>query len=326
MVHLEAPMQSSELNQYVKNYLLSHGCRMGERARQDCVYRVNHFLRLVAEGELNVQTIEQYRSDALRKGYSPATIESCVATVRFIAEYSGTKIPIGRSLTVPRPDPDVPTMNRIAELYNAVQCAQWPVELTGAKRANWWRGFIFLASWSALRLGDLRRLDWSAIKQDAVHVKASKTKRHGRAALRIPIIPPVRRHLEILRALRYPTVLGLTSCYTQLRRELKRIAREAGVAAVLPHGFRRYAITQWSKADAMAGRIIQGCGLGVMNHYLDVEGYLQRFAPKVEIPQAFLSAKEQLAIERNENVILARYRAATPSDKHLIDQLLDRIG
>jgi hypothetical protein len=87
----------------------------------------------------------------------------------------------------------------------------------------------------------------------------------------------------------------------QLRRELARIAQAAGVPYVSPHGFRRFAITQWSLANDLAGRIIHGEGLSrVMRHYIQPVAVLDRWAPYVEIPPAWMSPKEPPRVGGNE--------------------------
>ncbi len=319
-------MTESEILAHAAEYLVAFGPRLSLRARQDIRYRLTHWCRTVEHREWTLAAVENYRTAAMAKGYSPATIESVVAAIRVVAEHAGHVIPLGSHLTIPRPSPDVPRLDRIGAIYRSAKLAQWPTSIAAHRRPAWWRSFIVLGCWTGLRLSDLRRLDWSAIDQHHITWRASKTKRHGRPVLVIPFVPMVRRHVEILRAMKLETVLGLTCCYKQLRRELQRFAADSGVRYVSPRGLRRFAITQWSKADSMAGRIIHGQGLGVMEHYLPVADYLEAVAPRVQMPVEFLSPKEQLALANNEQWILERYRKATDEDRKLLEDLLRRIS
>lgn len=98
----------------------------------------------------------------------------------------------------------------------------------------------------------------------------------------------------------------------QLRRELQRIAAAAGVPYVPPHGFRRFAITQWSLANDLAGRIIHGEGLSrVMAHYVQPQSILDKWAPQVEVPSSWLTPKERADAIRAETELLAHYRRAS---------------
>lgn len=319
-------MTETEILDLASKYLSVFGPRLSYRARQDVVYRARHWAKHAPLPEFTAEAIEAYRSTALEKGYSPATIEPVVAAVRTIARHAGIELPVGQALTIPKPNPDVPRPDRVAAIYRSVRVAEWPQQLPKDKRACWWRGFIVLACWTGLRLSDLRRLDWSAVTPTAIVWRASKTRRHGRPSLAIPIVPTVRRHLEMLRPLKTESVLGMTTCHRQLRRELRRMASHAGVPAVLSQGFRRFAVHQWTTADSLAGKIVHGMSIGVMEHYLGVEDFLEKVAPSVQIPVEFLSSKEQLERANAEAQLVRCYRRAKAEDRRLIEDLIRRLG
>lgn len=267
---------------------------------------------------LTTEAIEAFRNRRLLDGSSPATIESTVAAVRTLAKHFSIDIATGRKLKIPAPDPDVPTHTRVASIYCSTVLAKWPRRLTAAKRSNWWRSWIAIASWTGFRLGDLRDLQWSDIDDLGIHLRATKTTRHGRPRLVVPMCPMVARHLAGIRGRFGDSVFGFGGALKQLRRELQRFAQAGGVEYVPPHGFRRFAIDIWTAADPVAGQIIQGNRLGVMGHYLNVHRHLSRVATSVEYPDAFCTEAEFRARKQAESILLASYRSANAEKRQLI--------
>jgi integrase len=289
-------------------------------------HRISEWVQRQGDGVPTVEQIEQFRNQCLEQGLRPRTIESVVDYVRRICEHSGHPLPLGKKLQIPKPRPDVPTTATIDSIYRKVAKANWPSRLNLSKRCDWWRAYLVVSCWCGLRIGDMAALTWEQVTADAVVVRADKTERFGRPELAVPMTRPLRRHLESIRGFYGDSVFGLTSCWRQLRRELESMADAAGVKYVPPHGLRRYAINQWSAADSMAGRIIQGESLGTMAHYLDVFRHLSRHAPNVEMPDAFYTSDELAKRHDAEQSLLAAYRAAKPVDKQLLVSLAQKLA
>lgn len=310
-------MQSTTLVQSLDKYLGHFESRREKRTLDSVRHRITAWLRAEIP-TVSTESFEVFRAMMIDQGQSPATIESTIAAVRVVTAYSGYKFELGDRLRLPTPDPDVPTAYAIGQLYRYCSRARWPRKLTAAKRADWWRAFIVLSSWSGYRLLDIERLTIGDIGPDCIKVRANKTKRFRHPIAPIPITHSLRRHLLQIKGLFGSSVFGLRTQRKQLRDSLELIAIAAQVKYVPPHGFRRFAITQWSAADSMAGKIIHGCSLGVMGHYIDIGRHLSSVAGQVEMPQEFLTDSELARIRTREEELIAAYRRATPDSRELI--------
>lgn len=307
----------SHATHLAERYLDFYHSRLSANTRANIRYRVNHWNRVAPDNDLSVAAIESYRNIALTKGYLARTIEDTVAVIRKLAEFNGDVIGIGRKLYVPKPNPDVPTIERIDALYRSVRVANWPNRLRASKRKDWWQGLIAIGCWTALRLGDLKSLKRSHVRQACITIAANKTSRFGRPSLSVPISPTIGRHLDRLDM--FPgSLFGMTQSYKQLRRELKRIAETAGVQYVSPQGLRRFGINQWTHADSLAGQLIQGKSLGVMSHYLDVARHLASVSSEVLMPKAFYTDDELRESQSQECSLLACFRKTKPANRELI--------
>ena len=264
-------------------------------------YSVNRWERLVGPfAEATTDGFQSLRQAGLAIGLSPHSIEQTASDVALLTGLSkGTPLPL------PLPSPDVPTVEQVGAIYSAVSVAQWPVERSWLKCStkDYWQAWLVVAGFCGFRLRDLRGLTMDCFR--ARRLTASKT----RKVHPTPTAGFLHRHL---RALGSTGPLFGTLPEKQLRRELARIAAAAGVPYVSPHGFRRFAITQWSLANDLAGRIIHGEGLSkVMAHYVQPVAVLDRWSPYVEIPPAWMSPKERADAIRAETELLAHYRRAS---------------
>lgn len=258
------------------------------------------------------QALTDFRRAGLAAGLSPHSIEQTVTDVCLLTGH-----PPGRRLRRPPPSPDVPTVERVAAIYRAVGAAQWPqarrpqggtpCRWLKCSTAQWWRTWIVCACWFGFRLADLRRL--STADMTAGQLRAKKTgKGHPL------VIPPfVARHWRLMKS----DTMGPLSP-KQLRRELRRIAKSAGVRYVEPHGFRRFAVTQWSAVSVDAGKIVHGESLGVRAHYIEPRRILEDAAPRVRMPACFLTPKEISDAMKAEEELLTYYRRATPAMRKAI--------
>ena len=72
-----------------------------------------------------------------------------------------------------------------------------------------------------------------------------------------------------------------------LRDAISHVCDRAGVARWTPKQLRQRSITEWTRANATAGQLIHGCGIGVLSHYLDPLSVLESAAPQVRLPACF---------------------------------------
>lgn len=284
------------------------------------VHSVSRWAKLsaVPYTSVSAQALTDFRRAGLAAGLSPHSIEQTVTDICLL-----TGCPPGRRLRRPQPSPDVPTVERVAKLYEAAGAAQWPqarrpqggrpCRWLRCSTEAWWRCWIVCASWYGFRLRDLRRM--SSADFAAGTLRAHKTgKPHPM------IVPPfVRRHWRLLKS----DDMGPMPA-KQLRRELRRIAKAAGVRYVEPHGFRRFAVSQWSAASVDAGRIVHGESLGIRSHYVDHRRVLEDAAPRVRMPTCFFTQKEISDIMKAEEELLTYYRRADRATRDAILHLARR--
>lgn len=89
---------------------------------------------------------------------------------------------------------------------------------------------------------------------------------------------------------------------------------------MLPKHVRQRALTEWSRADAMAGRIIHGCGLGVLDHYVDPLSILENAQHRVRLPVSFgadQSSGEDVAVT---------FRRLDPEAQQLVRSTIRRLA
>lgn len=274
---------------------------------------------------VSTQSLEEFRNKGIEQGYSPRTIESTVAVIVHVLAHSGVSIPIGERLRRPRPNPDVPTIEQMEALYQHAHVAGWPTKMLPSQRTKWWRCWMVVAGWTALRISDLAALQRSQFSDGILRIDAEKTVRFGRPSLAMPIPDFVTRHIEECPARHPERLFGLTECLRQLRRELQAIAKAAAVHYVPPHGFRRYAITQWGEVDGYAAALVQGQALGALSSYLHGLRVLQRHAKKVSVPSSWLTTEEQASRKCSETKLLYAYRLANPETQDLVLRMIERI-
>ena len=82
-----------------------------------------------------------------------------------------------------------------------------------------------------------------------------------------------------------------------LRSGLRIACDAAGVDPFTPHQLRQRSLTEWARANAMAGGIVHGSGLGVLNHYVDPMTVLESAAPSVRLPESFCSDDERSDVD-----------------------------
>ena len=178
------------------------------------------------------------------------------------------------------------------------------------------RAFIAFAYWSALRQSDAMRWLLSHNNRTLPRVieqKASKTgKQHE-----IPMPPWL---LPILADGSYRFRAVSDYARKSIRTEIAAACTAAGVMRWGPKNLRQASVTAWSQANAVAGRIIHGCGLGIMDHYIDPLSVLTAAMDRVRVPAAFGAAASP------EDSFLTSYRRLDPSAQNLLGSMAERLA
>lgn len=266
-------------------------------------HSANCWSRHTPDRDLSLLTIadfDTFRRSCRRRGLSPVTIESIISDVIYVARRHEIILAPGRRLRRPTPVPHVPSLGTIGRLYLQANRATWP-RRSWVSPADWWRCLLVVLTWTGFRRGDLARLCWNDVQADRIVLVAGKSSRRHE----IPLNATAGRHLQLLngrghpeRIFDLPQSTSYRACYDQLA----RLSVSAGCQVITLQQIRCAAITNWSSVNAEAGRIIHGCGLGVMGHYLDPFAVLQAVAPAVTLPDVFLSDEERQldAVHRRE--------------------------
>lgn len=181
---------------------------------------------------------------------------------------------------------------------------------------EWACQWMAVAYWTGLRLGDSIRMvteaDWSA---EYLAIDAQKTgKRH---------VFPLPKWLKNLDCGERQKLKRNTDYFRHLIWDtLDSAAKVAKVKRVKPQHLRQRSINEWSRANATAGAIVHGMGLGVMTHYLDPLTVLEAAAPRVKIPACF-GADEGGMKEEN---LLTNFRRLDPSGQQIIAMTAERLA
>ena len=191
-----------------------------------------------------------------RKGYKPAVVNQTLTALRLmlnIAVRHGVilKNPftdegaIRQSVYLPDETrrPELPTnenMERIfadmARVYEPERYDETTLKYLQACADNAADHARFLA-YSGLRLAEAQAMTWDDVRGDVLHVRGTKTDTSYRV---VPIIPPLRAHLEHLRTKRIAgPILGVKTCIDALQRSCKRL----GLPLLRHHDLRHYFAT-----------------------------------------------------------------------------------
>lgn len=303
--------------------LLSRTPRFSSAYRSRLRYNVSRWLRARQPCRLDdivSVSFDDFRRWGLDVGLAPRSIESTVEDIGRIIRHSGRSIDTGRPLRCQQADPIVPTVDAVGRLYVHVDAATWPngrCRWLQCERAEWWRAWIVTACWTGLRREDLRQLTWPEIGS------RRRAKKTGRVH---PIAPSdvLDRHLRPLRGMD-DRVFG-TVAVKQMLAGMHQIAHAAGIEPITCQQLRRFAIGQWSAANAEAGRIVHGCGLGVLSYYLSAGRVLESTAPSVIMPTEFLTPGERGGRRRDERLLINALRRASPSDRKMLVKMALKCG
>lgn len=246
-------------------------------------YELNRWSRLTNVRQLTgitLDTIAAFRSNAVKAGLSPRTIETNIDTVHLLLETAramgGVDLPPppkGRRLKARRPEPKPVTVDEIESLCRVLHKARWPVVKS---KSQWWHSWMTTALWTGIRLTDITwNLGPEHFREDRIEFSANKTGRTHIFPRHDRITPDM--YFMLNRPGRSPKIL---------RRQLTELCDAAGIRRILPKNFRQASVTLWSIASPEAGMIVHGCGLPkVMSHYLGVLNVLTEAAPRFPWPE-----------------------------------------
>ena len=275
----------------IRNTLADYAAEVQPRTAKKIEHELNRWDRLKMPAklaEISTATFEEFRA-ALRGKLAATTIEDTISDLRTLIKFAGRTPPdAGRRLKRTKRCRHVPEVAAVGRAYVNAGVTVWPrcvhgrtPELQRIDNADFWRAWLAVGYFTALRLGDLCRLEWTAFRDDRIVATAGKTgKVHE-----FPLPEVVRRHLEPLRA------AGLSRPFPvpawagkRIRRELKRCDDQIG-----PQALRRASVTSWACASAEAGRIVHGERLGVLAHYYDTRRLLASAENRFAWPDEMLA-------------------------------------
>jgi len=275
-------MLSETLTQYART--------VAPRTETKIRHELNRWRKYGLPDSLAITTadFETFRA-ACRDTLSATTIEDTVSDFRTLIRFAGLSPPdAGRRLKRHKRCRHVPEVNAVGRAYANADVACWPNcangrvgELQRISNGDFWRAWLCVGYYTALRLGDLCRLAWEAFRSDRIVVMAGKT---GRVH-EFPLPEIVRRHLEPLRTAELSRPFPVPAwAASRIRRELARCEATIG-----PQPLRRASVTSWACASAEAGRIVHGERLGVLSSYYDVRRLLADAEPRFAWPEEMLA-------------------------------------
>jgi len=256
---------------------------------------------LESPAEVTTATIENYRRECVALKYSPRSIEGSITDVAMIVvKQTGRKVDIGQRLRVPRPSPVTAGTGSIEAIWPHVP--------------SWVQQWLALNYWTCLRLTDsLKLLREIPVKiPDSLSWRASKTGHTHRW--------PVPDWLAGILAQQSIVPRGKAYCHLQdkLRSELEAACLAAEVSRILPNQVRKRGLSEWYRASSGAGRVIHGCGLGVLDHYIDPLTILEGVMHKVRLPECFGRVVDSTDISE-------QFRRLDPQAQEIVSGTIERL-
>ena len=277
-------------------------------ARREPIYSANRFAKYIGDipaDQVTTEHLQELRRRLVDAGLRPRTIESTVSDLcTVIAWKTGATLAPGNRLTADHPDP----RHVSVDVINAV----WPLA-SGMLKA-----WIALSYWTGFRQTDGMRWLLEHRTQDIpdiIRLRAGKTRKNH-------VIPMPAWLRRILTEHRYR--LRTVSSFGRkcIRGEIHACCVQSGVPVWTPKHIRQTSITEWSRANPMAGGIIHGCKLGIMANYIASAIILESAAPRVRLPQCF-GASESAG---TEEALLHSFRRLDPQSQGLVSGMTDRLA
>jgi integrase len=270
--------------------LTNYGETVAPRTGQKIRHELNRWAKFGLPDSVAVttDTFDKFRRLAEGK-FAATTIEDTVSDIRTLIKFAGRKPPdAGRRLRRRTACKHVPEVAAVGRAYENADATRWPnchngrvAELQRIDNGDFWRAWLCVGYFTALRLDDLCRLEWDAFGEDRITVTAGKT---GNVH-EFPLPEVVRLHLEPLRR------AGLSRPFpvprwagNRIRRELKRCE-----STIEPQALRRASVTSWACSSEAAGAIIHGKSLGVLGSYYGTRRIIADAESRFAWPDEMLS-------------------------------------
>jgi len=267
------------------------------------VYSAQRFAAVVGDlepSQITQETLEQYASKATD---SVSTIRGTIKDVLTLCKAAGVS---GLYQFVRKPQP-IPKPTPIESIEKA-----WPF------LAPWSCQLVVILYWTGLRLDDAIELQIRGIdlEADAIRWQASKTgKNHCWPLMRW-------MRLWLAPVAKLPYCASNDHAQVIVRGELQRVSELGGVARIMPQQIRQRSVQEWTRANATAGAIVHGMGLGVMSHYLCPLMVLESAGPRVRLPVCFGGQQSQ----NTEEALISSFRRLDPAAQGLIAGTAERLA
>lgn len=251
---------------------------------------------------LSSEGLAAFRVAALAAGLAPDTIEKTVTDVITVAKHDGKTLEPGRRLRRPAPEPKPATLSTIEAIWQHAP--------------HWFRRWLVLTYWTGARCEDSIRLFRTVTSlSEVIRLKADKTGRNH--------VWPVPKWInDWLPLPSLHPLNGVSLHFTNVIRDsLTSLCEQAGVDRITPQQIRQRSITEWSRANATAGAIVHGCGLGVLSHYLDPLQILESAAPRVRLPECFGAVNSS-----GEDSLVANFRRLDAGAQGLLTMTAERLA
>lgn len=265
------------------------------------LHSASRFVRLMGScsaAEVSAEKLKEFRRLAEKSGLGAWTIRGTLKDIRTLIRASGGNVSIDR-IKKPEPNPQPVTLATIDAI--------WP------HLAGWSRQWLALSYWTGLRLADSIRMQ-RQLTGDRLEWLAHKTKHRHKWPLMPWLVP-------LLQQQRLPYSLTDDWSKVIVRAELDRVCLLAGVDRMQPSQIRDTGLRAWVRADFHAGKVLHGCGLGVIGHYVDVLDILEPVAPRVQLPKCFGASPETA-----EQAMLANFRRMDHSAQQIVVSMSERLA
>jgi len=290
------------LAEHAERYV-KENCLRARAIVSNCI-RFEKFTGITDPAQVSTPVIVGFRQAASAVAMSPNTIEKTVTDVMTIVRFVCGQIPeVGKRLKQKKPNPRPAEFDKIEAVFAAAE----------SERLRRWLALTF---WTGLRLSDSVTL-YATLKGpcDVLRYEASKTG--------LQHAWPVPKWLKLWMTPVEPLTGYSTAWFGRLiRDELAETCERAGVKKFGPKHVRQASINAWTAANATAGAIVHGMGLGVMVHYLAPLNVLTTAFHRVAVPSCFGSSESS----STEESLLCHFRRLDPSAQGLITGTAERLA
>jgi integrase len=326
---LNAPCVSPPLTvaEVCDQHYLSYALDLRSSSRNKLRYHFARWARLTGDppvGEITAETFELFRRESLELQHSPRSVETVITDVLTVLRRAHAigliaGVPdAGRRLKKGRPRTTQPSLTQLAALHRCTAVAVWPLV---SDSAEFWRRWIEVAYFTALRLGDLCSIVWQQVRLDLgiIEVAPSKTS----DPYRLPIHPRLFQTLEAIGPRASGLVFEVPHSPMRVRRELRRMSAAAGVPTVTPQMIRRCAGTAAEKGRSGGGSLILGRPVpGADAFYLDREALLRQAVDAMPVPPGWAPTVEAAPVSED---LAAALRGLTESDQRMLLEMAARL-